>query len=115
MRRLPNPWFLIPVVVAGAVGGIVGRTVAHVACTVDPDRFQEGVRGCPGWEIGTGIVAALVAMAGVAVVLVLVFRSIAEHREYVIRGVEPPGAGCETGSDDPIEHHDEGSRRDEQR
>jgi hypothetical protein len=38
-----------------------------------------------------------ITTVGMAVVLVLVYRSIAEYRDAQSKGEEPPGPGCETG------------------
>ena len=81
MRRLPNLWFLIPAVFAAVVGAFVGRTVARVMCTIEPTQFETGVRGCVGLEVGLAILVAIIAFAGVAVVLTLSFRSLAEWND----------------------------------
>ena len=77
MKRLPNPWFLIPVLVAGVVGAVLGREVARVTCTFG----SAGSTGCPGLEITAAVVGGVVGLLGVGVMLVLAFRSIAEWRE----------------------------------
>ena len=77
MRRLPNPWFVIPVLLAGVVGAVLGREVARVTCTFG----SADSTGCPGLELMAGIVGGIVGLFGVGVMLVLAFRSIAEWRE----------------------------------
>ncbi len=112
MKHLPNPWFLVPALIAAAAGALVGRTIARVSCTIGPDSLEAGTRGCLGWEIGTAIVVAIVAFVGVAVVLTLAFRSLAEWNEARVAGTAPPEPGCETepavpdapagATDDPV-------------
>lgn len=95
MKRYPNPWFVIPVLVATAAGVIIGRNFARVACL--PNVLEsEAVEGCVGREIGFAIVGGLLAFVGVAVVAVLVIRSLREWREYQEGERERPAAGCET-------------------
>ena len=81
MRRLPNPWFLLPATIAAVIGALVGWRVAYVTCTVDPEQVEAGARGCLGQEIAYAAIGAVVAFIGVGVVLVLAFRSLAEWRE----------------------------------
>jgi hypothetical protein len=73
-----NPWFAIPVVAAGVAGALIGRDIARVNCApVDP----EAVCDSGASEVILAVVGAVVAMVGVAVVIVLVIRSLAEWRE----------------------------------
>lgn len=86
MRRRPNPWILIPSLVAGLVAAWLGGMVTAVSC-----RYQDldgRTVTCPGWTTVVSVVSFLVVGAGVAVVLVLVYRSIAEWREQ--QDTEPP-------------------------
>lgn len=93
MSRRPNPWIAIPSLIAGAVAGIVGWIVTDVSCRTT--TASGAVESCPGWAAGISIGSFLVVTIGMAVVLVLVYRSIAEHRDAAARGQEPPGPGCE--------------------
>ncbi len=77
MRRLPNPWFLVPSVVAGILGALLGKEIARVTCTFGSDSA-----GCPGFELGAAIAGGVTAFLGVAVVVNLALRSIAEWREH---------------------------------
>jgi hypothetical protein len=95
VRRLPNPWFLIPVAIAALVGAVLGREVARVTCTFGSTDST----GCPGLEISAAVVGGLVGLFGVAVMLVLAFRSIAEWREAQAKGRPPPEPGCEAEPD----------------
>lgn len=70
--RLPNPWVVVPSLLATVVGGVVGYQVTRVSCAPD---------GCAGAAIGIGILSALVALLGVGTVVVLAVRSIDEWRE----------------------------------
>lgn len=92
MRRLPNPWIAVPSLLAGLVAGALGWIVTDVSC-----RGELGGTGpgCPGWAAAVGVLAFLVGTVGVAVVVVLVVRSIAEYRDASSRGEPPPGPGCE--------------------
>jgi hypothetical protein len=80
LRRRPNPWILVPSLVAGLVAGWLGGTVTSVSC-----RYQEldgTLVTCPGWTTVVSVFSFIVVGLGVAVVLVLVYRSIAEWREH---------------------------------
>lgn len=78
MRRLPSPWFLVPLIAAGIFGAITGRTVARVSCVVGEGPPGSG---CPGAEVVAAIGGAVIAMVGVAVVVALALLSLAEWRE----------------------------------
>lgn len=69
LRRFPNPWVGIPVLIGTAVGWFVGSRVAGLSC---------GTGGCRGQEILWGTIGALVGFVGVLVVAVLAVRSLAE-------------------------------------
>ncbi len=74
--RAPNPWIAVPSLLAGLIGGWVGYVVTDVSCRVElPDGT---IDSCPEWAIPVSIVAFLIAMIGMAVVIVLVYRSLAE-------------------------------------
>lgn len=91
-RRRPNPWIMVPSVVAGLLAGALGWVITDVSCRVEVDGVTQH---CPGWSALVAGVAGLGALIGMMVVLVLVFRSLAEYREAAERGQEPPGPGCE--------------------
>lgn len=79
MRRRPNPWIAIPSVLLGLLAGALGYAVTDVSCR-QPDI--SGLAGpCPGWAILAAGLSFLAVTVGVGLVLVLVFRSIAEWRE----------------------------------
>lgn len=69
LRRLPNPWIAVPVLVATAVGWFIGRSVARLSCTSGDCGTDELV-----WGLG----GAVVGFVGVLVVSILVVRSLAE-------------------------------------
>jgi len=84
MRRLPNPWVAVPVLVAALSGGAVGYFVTDASCA----------RGsCP---LSASIVAAVVAVGagvGIGVIAVLALKSLDEfrsHREREILVEESP-------------------------
>ncbi len=85
MRR-PNPWVAIPSLLMGLLGGALGWIVTDVSCRP---------AGCVGLALAVAVGAFLVVTVGMAVVVVLVLRSLAEYREATARGEEPPGPGCE--------------------
>ena len=66
--------FLLPVLTAGVVGGFIGWTVARVGCSGSACSSLAGLM--------IGVVAGLVAAAGVGVVVVLADRSLREWREW---------------------------------
>ena len=74
MKRRPNPWIAIPALALGALAGVLGWVVTDVSCR------QDGP-GCPGWATLTSIVSFATVTVGVALVLVLVYRSLAEWSE----------------------------------
>ena len=92
MRR-PNPWIAIPSVALGLLAGFLGWFVTDLSCTTsDPTN---AVTPCPGWSTLMALVAFLAVTIGMAMVLVLVFKSLAEWREAQSRNDVPPGPGCE--------------------
>jgi hypothetical protein len=79
VRRRPNPWIAIPALGLGLVAGFLGWIVTDVSCR-QPDGTG-GFTTCSGWAAVVAIVSFLVVNVGVALVLVLVYRSLAEWRE----------------------------------
>ena len=86
MNRLPNPWVLIPVIVAAAAGGVIGGLVTEVSC-------RPG--SCVPISIAVGVTAALAAAAGTVTIVVLAMRSIAEWREHGPPPVDDPDPDAE--------------------
>ena len=84
MRRRPNPWITIPALVAGLFGGGLGWVVNDVACRSDLGT------GCAGRSSLWAVLGFGLGLSGMAVIMVLVSRSIAEWREYRERGPEDP-------------------------
>ena len=78
MRRLPNPWVILPVALAAAAGWIIGFFVTDASCS-------------PGsCTAAAAIVATLAAAAtaiGVGVVVVLALKSLSEWREHADREI----------------------------
>lgn len=80
MKRRPNPWIVVPSLVAAAIAAWLGGTVIAVSCRY---RDLDGtIVTCPGWTALVSFVSFVVVGIGMAVVLVLVFRSIVEWREH---------------------------------
>ena len=76
--RLPNPRVGLPIVLGALAGGVVGWFVTTASCAPG---------SCP---VAAGVIAtlaALVAGAGVGVVVVLAMRSFAEWHEHDEREV----------------------------
>ena len=79
MRRRPNPWIAIPSVLLGFLAAALGYAVTDVSCR-QPDIT--GVTApCFGWSILVALASFLIVTIGVGLVLVLVFRSLAEWQE----------------------------------
>ena len=93
-RRRPNIWIALPSLVMGGLIGWVTFLVIDVTCRAESET---GIGGCTPLATGLGALGAILGTIGMAVVLVLVYRSIAEYRAASARGEDPPGPGCETG------------------
>lgn len=78
-RRLPNPWIAIPSLLLGGLAAALGWVVTDVSCR-QPDAAGS-VTSCNGWAALIASVAFLAVTVGTALMLVLVFRSLAEWRE----------------------------------
>lgn len=79
MSRRPNPWITIPSLAMGLLAGVLGWVVTDVSCR-QPDAAG-GVTGCSGWAAFFAILSFFVVSSGVALMLVLVYRSLGEWRE----------------------------------
>jgi heme/copper-type cytochrome/quinol oxidase subunit 1 len=79
MRRRPNPWIAIPSLGIGLLAGALGWIVTEVSCR-QPDGGG-GVTTCAGWAALVAVVSFLAVTVGVALILVLVYRSLAEWQE----------------------------------
>ena len=79
MKRMPNPWISIPSMALGLLAGTLGWVVTSVSCQ-QPNATGQ-VSTCNGWAVAVAATSFLVVTIGVALVLVLVYRSIAEWRD----------------------------------
>jgi len=79
LRRSPNPWITIPALSMGVLAGVLGWVVTDVSCRQTDETGL--VTGCTGWAAFFAILSFLVVTVGVALMLVLVYRSLAEWRE----------------------------------
>lgn len=79
MRRRPNPWIAIPALALGLLAAALGWVVTDVSCR----QSEPGNLGasCPGWSTFFAIMSFLVVTVGVTVLLVLVYRSLAEWQQ----------------------------------
>ena len=84
MRRYPNPVFFLPVLIASAIGGALGWLIVATSC-----------RTCTSWLWSVGTMGALLAGGGMAVVMVLVIRSMDEHKAAQAAGRAPSAPECE--------------------
>ena len=78
MRRLPNPWVALPIVIAALAGGTVGFFVTDASCAPD---------SCTVPAILVAAAAALGAAAGIGVVVVLALKSLSEWKEHSEREI----------------------------
>jgi hypothetical protein len=67
----------------GALGGALGWIVTDVSCRA-PDGGG-GYSTCTGWAAVVALASFVVVTIGVALILVLVYRSLAEWRERTPR------------------------------
>ncbi len=79
MRRKPNPWIAVPALALGALAAVLGYTVTDVSCR-QPD-ISGLTSTCVGWAIVIGAGSFVAVTIGVGLVLVLVYRSLAEWKE----------------------------------
>ena len=87
-RRRPNPWISIPSVGLGLLAGALGWTVTYLSC---------GSGGaCVTWSVVIAIMSFLLVTMGTGLLLVLVYRSIAEWREAESQNQQTPDPGGET-------------------
>jgi len=84
MRRKPNPWIVIPAVAIGLIAACLGWVVTSVSCDL-----TNTLTGCVGWSLLVALVTLVVVTAGTGLILVLVYRSVAEWREKQERAGEP--------------------------
>lgn len=73
MRRFPNPWVGVPVLVSGLTGGAVAYIVTDASCAPGT---------CTIAAVIAAVVTGLAIAAGVGVVVVLALKSIDEHRVH---------------------------------
>lgn len=90
MRRRPNAWVALPSLLMGILAGGLAWVVTSLSCDL-----TDGTGGCVGWSVAWALIAFAVATVGTAIMLVLVYRSLAEWRDAREQGEEPPGPGCE--------------------
>ena len=79
MRRRPNPWIALPSLGLGLLAGALGWIVTDVSCR-QPDGGG-GFTTCAGWAVLAAVVSFVAVTVGTALILILVYRSLAEWRE----------------------------------
>jgi hypothetical protein len=79
MRRRPNPWIVVPSLVLGMLAAILGWVVTDVSCR--REDLSGAATTCGGWAALIAVVSFLVVSVGVAILLALVFRSLAEWQQ----------------------------------
>ena len=75
-RRRPNPWIALPALALGLLAAGLAWVVTSVSCELD-----NSFTGCVGWSVLVSLAALVVVGIGTAIILVLVFASLAEWRE----------------------------------
>ncbi|MGQ0849071.1 MAG: hypothetical protein ACT4OP_08145 [Actinomycetota bacterium] len=76
MTVRPNPWISIPALATGGLTSWLGYAVTDFSC-----RSGDPSSGCPGLSTVVAVVCFVGAAVGMAVVLALAARSIAEYRD----------------------------------
>ena len=79
MRRRPNPWIAIPALGLGLLAAALGWVVTDVSCRQTASEVTGAP--CPGWSTFFAIVSFLMVTVGVTILLVLVYRSLAEWQQ----------------------------------
>jgi len=79
LRKVPNPWIAVPSLLMGALAAALGWAVTDVSCR-QPD-LDGLVTPCVGWSVLVAVASFVGATVGVGVLLVLVYRSLAEWRQ----------------------------------
>jgi hypothetical protein len=75
VRRVPNPWIAVPSLTIGLLAAVLGWVVTDLSCRSGGDG------SCPGWSVLFAVGSFVAATLGVGLVLVLVYRSLAEWRQ----------------------------------
>lgn len=78
-RRLPNPWIAVPSLILGLLAAALGWVITDISCR--QPNAAGGVSSCNGWASLIAIIAFLTVTVGTALMLILVYRSLAEWRE----------------------------------
>lgn len=79
MKPRPNPWIALPALLLGAVIGYIGWVITDASCRLDGPTALNA--GCPVASTIVSVASFVGAAFGIALVLSLVYRSLAEHRE----------------------------------
>lgn len=79
MKLRPNPWIAVPALGLGILLGYLGWLVTDASCRLEATTALGS--GCPLASTLVGLVSFVIATWGIALILSLVYRSLAEHRE----------------------------------
>ncbi|HUO46839.1 MAG TPA: hypothetical protein VM470_08400 [Acidimicrobiia bacterium] len=79
MKARPNPWIALPAILLGALIGYIGWVITDASCRLDGPTALNA--GCPVASTIVALASFVGAAFGVALVLSLVYRSLAEYRE----------------------------------
>lgn len=78
MRRRPNPWIAIPSIAFGLLAAALAWTVTDVSCRGIDSTGSPTT--CPGWMVLASVASFALVTVGMAVILSLVYRSLAEAK-----------------------------------
>lgn len=90
-RRVPSPWVMLPTLIGGLVGGMIGYSLTRILCV-------EG--SCMPSSVIVGLLSGLGAAVGFGTIAVLALRSIQEWQSAKTVGGPMPTVGCEVPEDD---------------
>jgi hypothetical protein len=79
VKARPNPWIALPALLLGALIGYIAWVVTDTACRLEGTTTFDA--GCPISATVISLASFAAATIGLAIVLSLVFRSVAEYRD----------------------------------
>jgi hypothetical protein len=94
VKRRLNPWIAGSSLALGLVGAWLGWLVTDLSCRADQ---PSGGPGCPVWSASIAVLCFFGAAMGMAIVLAMTSRSIAEYRQ----SKEPPAFSLQPPATSP--------------